>query len=261
MSYLPPELLGVALLVFVIAFLYSGVGHGGASGYLAVLSFFRFPAAEMASTALILNVLVAGIAFFTYWHKRYFSWKLTWPLILASVPAAFIGGFIQLPHRTYELLLAGTLVYAGLRLAQVTFQPWKYPNPTPVDEGPEKDVPLKAALPIGGFIGLMSGMVGIGGGIFLSPLMLLLRWADVKRTAATSALFIVVNAIAGLLGRLSRHDLALGNLLPFLIAAACGGLLGAYFGAQKFSGAVLRRLLAVILLIAAFKLLATFYSP
>ncbi len=256
-SSLSPDTALIALLVFVVAFLYASVGHGGASGYLAVLSFFGFSRPEMVSTALILNILVAGLSFYAYFRSRHFSWALTWPFMLASIPAAFVGGLMKIPPHAYSLLLALTLLFAAIRLS------WSPGKPTEDTLGQDalsqgRKVPFTASLPAGAGIGLLSGMVGVGGGIFLSPLMLLMRWADVRKTSATAALFIVVNAISGLLGRFVSHNLVVGNLLPLLAAAAVGGWLGAYLGATRFSSLTLRRLLAFVLLLAAFKLVVVF---
>lgn len=239
------------LLMLIVAFLYASVGHGGASGYLAVLSFFGFSHPEMASTALMLNILVAGLSFYAYFKGGHFSWRLTWPFIITSIPMAYVGGLVKLSPHAYSLLLAFTLLFAAFRLAMAP----KTRNADHEVLTMPTQVPLIVSLPVGAAIGLLSGMVGVGGGIFLSPLILLMGWADVKPTSATSALFIVVNAMAGLLGRFSRHGLVVGNLLPLLLVCALGGWLGAYLGANRFSSLALRRLLSVVLLIAAIKLL------
>lgn len=257
----PAETLWITLLIFIVAFLYASVGHGGASGYLAVLSFFGFSRSEMASTALILNVLVAGLSFYAYAKSGHFSWRLTWPFILVSIPAAFLGGMLKLSPHSYAMLLAFTLLFAAFRLAWTPNAPKKKSDGSlDLDQQlPEtRPVSLKTSLPVGGGIGLLSGMVGVGGGIFLSPVMLLMRWANVKQTSATAALFIVVNALSGLLGRYVSHRIVVGNMLPLLLAAALGGWLGAYLGATRFSSQSLRRLLAFVLLIAAFKLIVVF---
>jgi uncharacterized membrane protein YfcA len=240
----------MSILMFIVAFLYASVGHGGASGYLAVLSFFGFSHAEMASTALMLNILVAGLSFYAYFKGGHFSWRLTWPFIITSIPMAYMGGLVKLPPHAYSLLLAFTLLFAAYRLAMA---PKAQQQSSPLASA-TKQVPLKISLPIGAAIGLLSGMVGVGGGIFLSPLILLMGWGDVKPTSATSALFIVVNAVAGLLGRFSRHGIVVGNLAPLLLVCALGGWLGAYLGANLFSSLSLRRLLALVLLIASVKL-------
>lgn len=237
----------VSILVFIVATLYSSVGHGGASGYLAVLSFFAVAPATMGSTALSLNILVAGVALFSYMRAGHLSLRLAWPFILLSIPAAFIGGLIHVSEKTYFVLLALALVFAAYRLAM---------SAAGSVEGTEyKRVKLAVSLPAGGAIGLLSGIVGVGGGIFLSPVMLLFRWADAKKTSGVAALFIVVNSLAGLAGRLVKGELAIGGFGPLIVVAFLGGLLGSYYGANRFSGVVLRRLLAVVLIIAALKMI------
>lgn len=246
------ELLSLSIifvLIFLVAALYSSVGHGGASGYLAILSFFAVAPAEMSSTALMLNLLVAGIGAYSYWKAKHLSMKLAWPFLIASVPMAFVGGLLEVSDKTYFVLLAAALVVAAIRLATAKS------NSGGAFE--TKDPSYGASLPIGAGIGLLSGIVGVGGGIFLSPLMIFFKWADPKRTAAVSALFIGVNSLAGLGGRFMRDAIVLGNLFPLVIAALVGGLLGSYVGANKFSGLVLRRILAAVLLVAAFKLVYT----
>ena len=237
----------VSVLVFIVAALYSSVGHGGASGYLAVLSFFAIPPATMGSTALTLNILVAGAALFSYMRAGHLSWQLAWPFILLSVPAAFVGGLIRVSEKTYFVLLALALAFAAYRLAMGAA--------ASIEETEYKRVKLSVSLPTGGAIGLLSGIVGVGGGIFLSPVMLLSRWADTKKTSAVAALFIVVNSLAGLAGRLVKGELSVEGFGPLIAVAFLGGLLGSYFGANRFSGVVLRRLLAVVLLIAALKMI------
>lgn len=240
-------LLTVSVLIFFVAILYSSVGHGGASGYLAVLSFFVLTPAVMASTALALNVLVAGVGMVTFFRAGHFRLKLAWPFVALSIPAAFFGGLLQVPDKLYFLLLAPVLVVAAYRLAIVAKsaadatalrQPW-----------------VGASLAAGGGIGFLSGIVGVGGGIFLSPLIIFLRWADPKQTAAISAFFIVVNSLAGLGGRSFRGGLDFGEMLPLILAAFAGGLIGSHVGANEFSGLTIRRVLSLVLLVASFKLL------
>ena len=239
----------ISVLVCAVAALYSSVGHGGASGYLAVLSFFAVPTETMASTALVLNILVAGIALYSYIRAGHLSWKLAWPFMLLSIPAAFVGGILRVSDRIYFLLLAVALLVAAFRLAMSAARS--------SEDTELKEVSLAISLPVGAGIGLLSGVVGVGGGIFLSPLMLLFRWANAKRTAAVSALFIVVNSVSGLLGRLARGGLHVGEFLLLIAVAFLGGLLGSYYGANRFSGVLLRRLLAVVLVIAALKMVVT----
>lgn len=231
---------------FVIALVYASVGHGGASGYLAVLSFVVVRPDEMATTALTLNLFVAGIALASFVRAGYFIGRLTWPFVVMSVPTAFLGGLIPVPVRIYAMLLAAALCVAAFRLAV---------EMKTRSESSTRLPSLAVAMPVGGGIGWLSGVVGVGGGIFLSPLLLLLRWATPKQVAATSAAFILINSAAGLIGRAVRAGLVYGTLWPLLLAALFGGLVGAHLGANHFSGRALKKVLAVVLLIAAAKLL------
>ena len=231
---------------FVIALLYASVGHGGASGYLAALSFVAVRPDEMATTALTLNLFVATVALLSFKRAGHFDGRLAWPFLVASVPAAFVGGIIPVPVRLYQVLLAIALGVAAVRLAL---------NLRGREEGRVVRPSLALALPAGGGIGWFSGVVGVGGGIFLSPLLLLLRWATPKQTAAASAAFILVNSAAGLGGRAVRSGLEYGTLWPLLAAALLGGWVGAHLGANHFSGQTIKRVLAVVLLVAAAKLL------
>jgi len=241
------SLLAVCGLFFAVAMLYSSVGHGGASGYLAILSFFAVAPKAMSTTALILTLLVSTLAFISFYRAGHFSAPLTYPFLLSSVPAAFFGGMIHVPANTYALLLAAALFFAAFRLI-IEFRPAASTEPLKI---PGSIV----TLPVGAAIGLLSGIVGVGGGIFLSPLILLMRWADPKKTSATSACFILVNALAGLAGRFLRDNFEIGLLAPFLLAALCGGLVGSHLGANLFSGRTLQRALGVVLIIAAYKLI------
>lgn len=236
----------ISVLIFIVAALYSSVGHGGASGYLAVLSFFAFAPATMSSTALLLNVLVAGVALHSYARAGHLSLKLSWPFILLSVPSAFVGGLLPVSDRSYFLILAGVLLLAAARLTMRSSRP--------KGETEQKNVSMAISVPLGAGIGLLSGIVGVGGGIFLSPIMLLMRWADAKRTSATSALFILVNSIAGLGGRFAKGGGQVEDVLPLILAAFLGGLAGSYYGANRFSGVILRRVLAIVLVVAAVKM-------
>lgn len=231
---------------FVIALVYASVGHGGASGYLAALSFVGLRPDSMATTALTLNLLVAGVALINFARAGHWIGRLAWPFIVASVPAAVLGGAVPVPIQWYAALLALALAVAAYRLA--------------IDvSGRAEDAlslpRIAVALPVGGGIGWLSGAVGVGGGIFLSPLLLLRRWATPKQTAAASSAFIVANSAAGLGGRALRAGLEYGTLWPLLVAALLGGLVGSQLGANHFSGKMVKRCLAVVLLVAAGKLL------
>ena len=237
----------VPLLIFAVAMVYSSVGHGGASGYLAVLSLLAISRTEMATTALVLNILVASTALVSFMRSKHLTLSLTWPFILLSIPGALIGGAVKVSESVYSYLLAVALLTAAIRLSGLL-------NRSPVD-GEFRPLRLPAAVPIGGAIGLLSGIVGIGGGVFLSPVILLAKWADAKQVAATSALFIVVNSIAGLSSRMISHNADFG-IVPVLPSVAfAGGLLGSSLGARTFSTLLLRRILAVVLVTAAVKLL------
>lgn len=239
--------LPLGFLIFAAALLYSSVGHGGASGYLAALSLFGYPPAQMKASALLLNLMVAGIAFLSYWRAGHFRAGLFWPFAAASIPLAFLGGFLQVPPRIYALLLAAALAWAACRLMipDTVKNPALHPPPLPV------------ALGLGAAIGLVSGIVGVGGGIFLSPLILLLGWEDARKTAGVSAAFIWVNSAAGLFGHLGRQGSQALSLWPLAGAALAGGILGSYFGARRLSTLWLRRVLGIVLLIASCKLART----
>lgn len=235
------------LLLMMIAFIYGSVGHGGASGYMALMAFFSFAPVTMRPTALLLNIFVSLIAFVQYYRCGYFQWKLFWPFAITSIPAAFIGGLITVDEGWYKKMLAVLLLFPVLKLADIKFKTELTP----------KKFNITSALLIGASIGFLSGMIGIGGGIILSPVLLLLHWADMKHTAAVSALFIFVNSMAGLAG-VFTHQIQLNSEMGMLIVITlAGGLTGSYFGAKKFASVLLKRMLALVLLIACVKLIFT----
>lgn len=233
------------VLLVLVAFLYASVGHGGASGYLALMALYSFPPEVMKPTALLLNIFVSGIAFFHFYRSGPFSWKLFLPLAIASVPAAFVGGWISLPTTLYKQLLGIFLVIPALRFILVS-EP---------QESEKKEMNLYLALFLGVGIGLLSGMLGIGGGILLSPLLILLGWATMRQAAALSALFILVNSVAGLGGQL-QHDLSFSPVMYWMVGVSLlGALAGSYLGAFRFNQKTLKISLAAVLLIASAKLL------
>lgn len=244
-STLSLVLLGV--LVFLVAALYSSVGHGGASGYLALLSFFAVSPPVMSSSALVLNILVAGVGMGSFWRAGHLSWKLCWRFSALSVPAAFLGGYLKIAESAYFVLLVLVLLAAAYRLATAKAN----------DREVEQTVPVGTvqALGVGGTIGFLSGVVGVGGGIFLSPLTILQKWATTKQTAALSSFFIAVNSAAGLGGRFAGGSLETASVLPLVVFAFFGGLVGSHYGANRFSGPLLRKILALVLVIASAKLL------
>ncbi len=236
----------LALGVFAIALLYSSVGHAGASGYIAVMSLLSVAPEAIKPTALTLNILVAAIGTWQFWRAGHLSWRLFWPFALLSMPLAFVGGFINLPTHVFKVVLGVILLYSAARF---------FLRP-PADHDPIAP-PRTLAMFVGGGIGLLSGLTGTGGGIFLTPLMLFMHWARARQAAAVSALFILVNSAAGLLGNVSSTRQFPHFALALVAAAGVGGTLGSYLGSRRFDPAVIKRLLAVVLLIAGAKLIFT----
>lgn len=238
------ELFVMGIAIFLVAVLYSSVGHGGASGYLAVMAFLAVSPEVMRPAALVLNLFVASIGALQFYRAGYFSWKVFSPFAAASIPFAFLGGALTLPTTAYKVLLGFVLLFAAFRLA------WSFSKEV-VPEPPK----IWVALISGAFIGLFSGLVGVGGGIFLTPLLLLMNWSDTKTAAGVSALFILVNSAAGLLGN-HRQVGMLPSFVWFWIAVAvAGGIIGSQLGAKRFESLVLRRLLATVLFLASVKLI------
>lgn len=231
--------------LIVIAFLYSSVGHGGASGYLALMTIFAFPVAIMKPSALLLNLFVSSISFFFYYRMNYFRPKLFYPFAIASIPAAFIGGFVTLDNAVYKIILGVVLVFAALRL----FGIFNFKEKEAVQ------IKLPFALAIGFVIGLLSGMVGIGGGIILSPILLFLGWASVKESAAISSLFIFVNSFAGMLGFLLGGKIIPTESFYLVPIAVVGGVLGGFYGSGYFSNKTLKIVLGTVILMASIKLI------
>ncbi|WP_064197925.1 MULTISPECIES: sulfite exporter TauE/SafE family protein [Emticicia] len=235
------------LLLSLVAFLYSSVGHGGASGYLAVMAIMGVAPAMMKSSALVMNLAVSLFSFIGFYRAGHFRLKLFLPFALASIPMAFVGGTMTLSDSIYKKILAVCILFSIVRLI------YKFDT----DET-NRPIPIWAGVLSGGLIGLLSGMIGIGGGIILSPLMLLMRWANLKETAAVSALFIFVNSLSGLYGQLQKGGINLPeNMQWAVLATIIGGLAGSYFGSQKFNIPTLKKLLAVGLVIACLKLIFT----
>lgn len=232
-------------LIFLAALLYSSVGHGGASAYLAILALAGVSREISIPSALCLNILVSGVAFLSFRNSGHFRWRLTLPFLLASVPGAFIGGLLKVSSSTYSFLLGIALLFAALRIGLITTEETK-PKPSFFN---------LTALPIGAGIGLVSGMIGIGGGIFLSPLLLIFKWATAKETAATSAFFILMNSVAALLARSTHSSFAGVSLVPLILPAFFGGLIGSRLGAGYLNHITLRRLLSFILGIVSIKLI------
>jgi len=233
------------LLIAVVAFLYASVGHGGASGYLALMVLFGTSPAIMKSSALILNIFVSAIAFIQYKRQGHFRWQLLMPFVLLSIPLSFVGAKIHVESHVYRIILAICLLLATLRLVGV------------IGKNVGKEITTVNFLPafiIGGVLGFISGMIGIGGGILLSPILLLFYHADIKQTAAVSAAFIFLNSISGFAGA-SAVQPASSGLYIWAIAAIAGGTLGSFYGSSRFNHVALRYLLSVVLLFACTKLI------
>lgn len=233
---------------FAAAFLYASVGHAGASGYLTAMALFSLSPVMMRPTALILNILVAMIATFKFYRAGAFSWSILLPFALTSIPFAFIGGAITLPGNAYKIVLGMILLYAAGRMLMTA----KGSVSQTV-----RPLPLIPALISGVIIGLLSGLTGTGGGIFLTPLLLLSGWSQPRQASGVSAVFILVNSIAGLLGQLPTLSLLPPAMPLWLGVVAVGGWVGAEFGSKHWNSIQLRRALAFVMVIAAMKLILT----
>ena len=241
------ELILLVALSFIAA-MYASVGHGGASGYLAVLSLTVYAnndPAWLKQHAWSLNLLVAGMAFIAYKKGGFFDSKLAIPFIIGSMPAALIGGYLRVNDDIYDILLSVTLIVAAWKL--YTTKSDKYVNSF------SNRPPVHIALIVGAVIGLLSGIIGVGGGIFLSPVILLFGWSDPKTTAGVAAVFIWLNSAAGLIGSSlsGQNVIEIGVLIPFALAVLIGGYLGSKFGSEKFSQNSVKNLLISVMLIAA----------
>lgn len=243
-----PEQWLLTAAIFALALLYSSVGHGGGSGYLAAMALLGVTATVMRPAALVLNLLVAGLATAQFARAGYFSWRLFWPFALTSVPLAFLGGRVHLPGTLYRQLVGATLVFAAMRLFLAA-------RNTPNRDENTQPPPLWLALIIGAVLGFVAGLTGVGGGIFLSPLLLLCGWADTRRTSAVSAAFIWVNSASGLAGQAAQLNSLPPAIFAWAAAALMGGAIGSELGRRHLAAVNLRRLLALVLLIAAGKLL------
>ena len=234
----------LVLCLLAIAFLYSSVGHGGASGYLAIMAIFGIQHEYMRSSALILNLFVSGLAFYTFFRSGFFRWRLLWPFLITSMPAAFIGARLHLTPTLYKVILGLFLIVAIYRLLFTQeSRTWE-----------KRVLPLWFGLLVGVIIGFLSGLIGIGGGILLTPILLIGRFADNKEASTVSALFIFLNSLMGLSGLITNGIQVPSYLSLWIAAAFAGGVIGAYTGSRRLSDMQLRTVLSLVLLFATIKL-------
>ncbi len=239
------EVLIFYILLFIVALLYASVGHGGASGYLALMAIFGMQADTMKSSALMLNLFVSLVAFIQFYKGGHFHFRSFLPFALASIPLSFVGGMIHIDSRIYKILLGIFLIFAVIRM--LFFDDLKSnKNVSPS---------LQISLLIGGGIGLLSGLLGIGGGIILSPILILFYGMNQKQAAAISAIFIFVNSLAGLGGQLTKGVNIDHQIYLYVVIAFAGGALGSFLGASKLNHNALKYVLSIVLSIAVFKLL------
>jgi len=239
-------IIALATLIFVVALLYSTVGHAGASGYLAAMALFSLAPLMMKPTALVLNILVAVIGTVRFYRAGFFSWRTFWPFVITSIPASFIGGALSLPVPIYKTIVGLVLLYSAVRL---------FFSAGRADQHEVTGVPIVPALLVGAVIGLISGLTGVGGGIFLSPVLLLMHWAATRETSGVAVAFILVNSISGLLGHVSALALVPHEIIYLAPAAIIGGWIGTLLGTRVLPVAGIRRWLSVVLVLAGAKLL------
>lgn len=231
------------LAMGLVAYLYSSVGHGGASGYLGLMALFGIEVALMKPSALILNLFVSAIAFLSYYRAGHFRLRLLLPFAITSIPAAFLGATLEIPPEIYKKILGVALFIAAMRILV-----------RPGEDAQQRKLSVPIALASGALIGVFSGIIGIGGGIILSPLLLLTRWGGMKETAAVSAAFIFLNSAAGLSGHLSAGMEVSPRIFLWIVVVVIGGVLGSWSGGFRLSVRQLRYLITAVLLIACMKL-------
>lgn len=242
----PVAFAALLVLIFGAAVLYSSVGHGGASGYLAVMALMGLSPLLMKPAALAMNIAVAGLVFMRLARAGHFDWQLFLPFALGSIPLAALGGAWTLTDNGYKIIVGAALLIAAARLFY-----------EPRDTEPRGRPPFWAAMTIGALLGLLSGLTGVGGGIYLSPLLLFLRWTDMRSNAALAAAFILVNSIAGLAGYALGGKPWPEGLLWLIGAALIGGALGSELAVRRLAPVQLKKLLGVVLVIAGAKMIAT----
>ena len=238
----------LALSFLVIALVYAAVGQAGASGYIAVMGLAGFAPLTMKTTALALNLLVAGIGTLMFLRAARLSIRAVWPFAALGFPFSMLGGAVQLSERFYFPLVGAVLILSALQMARAALKP-----PTHVEETVQP--PFIAALATGAVIGFVSGTTGTGGGVFLAPIILAMKWSTPRQTAATTAVYNLMNSAAALIGAHAAWDQIPTALPVWLGAVAVGGVIGAYVGSRYLSDRWLRGILSLLLLISGLKLL------
>lgn len=240
--------LALAACMLLGAALYTSVGHAGASAYIALMALIGVAPAVMRPTALALNILVAGFTSFRYLRTGLFRWRTLWPFLIGALPFAILGGAVQLPGQFYRPLVGAILIVAGVRFL--------WPKDVTSNQKP-RDPPVIAAVAFGALIGLLSGLTGTGGGIFLSPILLFAGWSDTRAASGVAAVFILCNSIAGLLGNIAIVRSLPAELPIYAAAVMLGAIVGTTFGI-KFAVPTILKALGLVLMIAGFKLIGVY---
>ncbi|MDB4040358.1 sulfite exporter TauE/SafE family protein [Methylophilaceae bacterium] len=248
MTFLLSEYI-TAGLIFIGAILYSSVGHGGASSYIAIMSLMGTPVASIKPIGLILNIIVSSVASYRFIRNKLFNLKVFIPVVLGSVPSAFLGGYLQLPSEIYKVLVGIILIFAGVQFLFDIFKYFKKNSNQPVN--------FLFGLFAGVIIGFLSGLTGTGGGIFLSPLIVFLGWTSVKGSSGTVAAFILFNSISGLLGNITSVNLISNTIFLYAFAVIGGVLIGTQLGIKIFNERHMKNILGVVLIVAGFKFIIT----
>ncbi|MBL7856324.1 MAG: sulfite exporter TauE/SafE family protein [Cyclobacteriaceae bacterium] len=235
-----------SVLFLLIAFLYSSVGHAGASGYLAIMALLSFPVESIKPVSLVLNIVVSAIATYKFIKAGYFDKKIFLLFAITSIPMAFVGGYLTIDVYWFKILAGLFLILSGILLL---VRQWLKPAEN------IRNPPLVGSLLIGAVIGLFSGLIGVGGGIFLSPIIIIMGYTSLRNTSGVAALFILCNSIIGLAGHYASLGKVPAAILYWIVAVVIGGLLGAHYGSRKFNNKIILLCLCIVLLSAGVKFL------